>query len=264
MRFNVRKFAKVGKAFLVKHSADILTGFTACGVVLTALETHRSTLKAEEFLRANGYADANPDTQKVLKWQSRKHYILPVALGGATIGAAVGANYINHRQIAGLAAACTIAETALTEHRSKIEELMGEKALDKIDDEMLADKGHRLMAAPQQTPTLITGRGDILFLETRTGQKFKASVEHVLAALNEFNRRVNEETYCSYGEFLDILWATCSGRYVPKEQYSVGYNVHQNGLLYLKKFHWEGTGEEEPYVVIEPENDPIHNFMDIF
>lgn len=166
----ISKMVKVSKAFLVKHSADILTGFTACGVVITAIETHKATLKAEEYLRINGYSQANPDTQKVLKREAAKKYAVPVVTGVATIGAAVGANYINHKQIAGLAAACTVAETALAEHRDKIEELMGEKALQKLDDELNIEKAADILTNDDEV--LVTGKGDVLCCEGYlTGKK---------------------------------------------------------------------------------------------
>lgn len=258
---NFRRVGKLIKHGLVKHSADILTGFTAAGVVLTAIETHKATLKAEEYLRVNGYSEANPDTQKILKIEAAKKYVLPVAIGAGTIGAAVGANYINHKQIAGLAAACTLAETALSEHRDKIEELMGTKALTKIDDDILADKGRRIVA--NQQPILETGHGNILCIEGLTGQKFHASPEWVYRCRNEFNERVNLDQYCSYGEFLEILWCGCKDVFIPKHLYDVGYNIHANGLLTIKSPHYEGDEDSEPYLVFEPYNNPISTYMEI-
>lgn len=257
----IGRAVKFVKAHLIKHSADILTGFTAAGVILTAIETHKATLKADEYLRTNGYSEANPETQKVLKLEAAKNYILPVAIGAGTIGAAVGANYINHKQIAGLAAACTVAETALSEHRDKIEELMGTKALSKIDDDILADKGKKIVSNNQ--PILNTGKGNILCIEAMTGQKFYACPEWVYKCRNEFNERVNLDQYCSYAEFLEILWAGCKDVYIPQHLYNMGYNVHANGLLTIKSPHYDGDEDSEPYLVFEPYNMPIAGFMDI-
>lgn len=260
----VGKFWKLGKAFLVKHSADILTGFTACGVVLTAVETHKATLKAEEYLRVNGYSQANPDTQKVLKWQSRKNYILPAIIGGGTIGAALGANFINHKQIAGLAAACTVAETALTEHREKIEELMGEKALAKIDDEMLKDQGDAIMAA---NPEIIdTGHGDMICIEGLTGQVVRSCPDWFYTVRNRFNYILNSSpTGASAGEYLDLFYADCKGPfYIPEEQYDVGYNAGITGLFEFINPHWEGDADSEGYVIFKPTKRPIANYMDIY
>lgn len=257
------KMYKMGKAFFVKHSADILTGFTACGVVITALETRKATLRAQEYLRANGYDQANPDTQKVLKLEAAKNYIIPVATGGLTIGAAVGANYINHKQIAGLAAACTVAETALSEHRDKIEELMGEGTLKKLDDELLSDRAAEIMESSSDGPIPETNHGHILCLEARTGQRFYASKEWVYHARNLFNERINEENYASYGEFLEILWAG-TNCYIPKEQYEVGYNIWQTGIMRLAEPHWEGDANEDAYMIFGPSNSPIADYMETF
>lgn len=257
----IGRFVKFVKRGLVKHSADILTGFTAAGVVLTAIETHKATLKAEEYLRVNGYSEANPDTQKIMKLEAAKKYVLPVAIGAGTIGAAIGANYINHKQIAGLAAACTVAETALSEHRDKIEELMGAKALTKIDDSVLADKGRAVITNSQ--PILNTGRGSILCIEGLTGQKFYACPEWIYRCRNEFNERVNIDQYCSYGEYLELLWVDCKDAYIPQHMYNIGYNIHINGCMTIKSPHYAGDEDSEPYLVFEPYNMPVSNYMDI-
>lgn len=262
-KLHVGKVVKVGKAFLTKHSADILTGFTACGVVLTAIETHKATLKADEYLRNNGYEQANDDTKKVLKVEAAKNYAIPVVTGVATIGAAVGANYINHKQIAGLAAACTVAETALSEHRDKIEELMGTKALKKIDDEVNLDKAIDIVTNDEEVYD--TGRGAVLCCEGYlTGRKFKASPDWIKRCVNDFNERVNQDTYCSYAEFLELLWQDCRDIVIPKSSENLGYNIHQNGLMRIEITSDVDPKTGEPYLIFSPTNAPIANFMEIF
>lgn len=259
----IGKIVNVGRAFLTKHSADILTGFTACGVVLTAIETHKATLKADEYLRRNGYDQANPDTKKVLKFEAAKNYAVPAAIGVATIGAAVGANYINHKQIAGLAAACTVAETALSEHRDKIEELMGEKALSKIDDEVNLDKATRFLDS--EDTVYDTGRGKVLCCEGYlTGRKFLASADWVKHCINDFNELVNLNTYCGYHEFLDMLWQDCPSVVIPASAENLGYNVHQNGLMRMTFTSDIDPKTGEPYMIFSPSNHPISNYMEIF
>lgn len=260
----IGRYWKVGKAFFVKHSADFLTGFTACGVVLTALETRKATLKAEEYLRVNGYDKANPDTQKVLKFNAAKHYAVPAAIGVATIGAAVGANYINHKQIAGLAAACTVAETALSEHRDKIEELLGEKTLAKIDDEANREKAQKILKNDDEV--LETGRGNVLVVDTYfTGRKFRASVEYVKRSINEYNEKINNDTYCSSYEFAEILLRdVLRGAVIPEVNYDYGYNVHINGLLRMGFTSDVDEVSGEPYLALAPINKPIANYMEIF
>lgn len=262
MKINFRKLGKVANAFLVKHSADILTGFTAAGVVLTAFETHKATLRAEEYLRVNGYDKANPDTQKVLKLNAAKNYLVPAAIGLGTISAAVGANYINHKQIAGLAAACSVAETALSEHRDKVQELLGDKALAQVDDGLMQDKMERVMAT--ETAIIDTGHGHTLCIDGLTGQKMWASPEWFYACLNRFNSDVNQTTYASVADWLDYLYQDSKDRYyVPRWAYERGYNVHSNGIMDFKTPHWEGGADTEPYVIFEPVRDPIANYSEI-
>lgn len=260
----ISKMVKVSKAFLTKHSADILTGFTACGVVITAIETHKATLKAEEYLRLNGYDIANPETQKVLKFEAAKKYAIPVATGVATIGAAIGANYINHKQIAGLAAACTIAETALTEHRDKIEELMGEKALKELDDSMLKDQGDAIMETG--APVTDTGHGNMLCIEGITGQKLYASPDWFYTVRNRYNYELTQSPNgLSVSDYLQMLYADCKEPYyIPEENDYRGYRVDVTGLMEYVTPHWEGDAEHEGYVIFKPTKAPIHDYMDLY
>lgn len=257
------KIYRVSKTFLIKHSADILTGFTAAGVVITAIETHKSTLKAEEYLRVNGYEQANPDTQKVLKFEAAKKYIIPVATGTATIAAAIGANYINHKQIAGLAAACSIAETALNEHRDKIEELMGEKALQEIDDGLMKDQGDKAMEIG--APAIDTGHGNKICIEGITGQKVLASPEWFYTVRNRYNALINQVEGASVTEYLEMLYADCKEPYyIPEENDYRGYGIHVNGLLEYIKPVWTGDATQEGYVVFKPTKAPVTNYMETY
>lgn len=264
MKINFRKLGKIANAFLVKHSADILTGLTATGVVLTAFETHKATLRAEEYLRVNGYDKANPDTQRVLKLNAAKHYIVPAAIGLGTISAAVGANYINHRQIAGLAAACSVAETALNENREKLQELLGDKTLQKFDEEVAKEKAQTILKNDDEI--LDTGRGHTLVVDTYfTGRKLWASPEYVRRCVNEYNERVNNDNYCSSYELAEILFRdVLRGAIIPEQNYDHGYNVHINGLLRMGFTSGIDEVTGEPYLAISPINKPIANYMEIF
>lgn len=255
---NFSRMYKIGKAFLTKHSADILTGFTAAGVVVTAIETHKSTLKAEEYLRVNGYSEANDDTKRVLKLEAAKKYALPVVIGTGTIAAAIGANYINHKQIAGLAAACTVAETALSEHRDKIEELLGAKELQKLDDAVNIDKAVDILASPEEP--ILTGKGTVLCCEGYlTGTKFRANVDWVRKCVNDFNESVNHDTYACYNEFLSML-----GLHEVEAGNKLGFNIHQNGLMRISVTSDIDPMTGEPYMIFTQDNPPIANFMEIF
>lgn len=262
MKIPIRKFTKMGRTFLIKHSADILTGFTAAGVVLTAITTHKATLKADEYLRVNGYDKANPDTRKVLRLNAAKHYIAPVAVGAVTIGAAIGANYINHKHIAGLAAACSIAETALAQKDDKITELLGAKTLSQIDDELMKDKGDRLSIA--ETTVLSTGHGNVLCIDGLTGLRLLASPEYFYATRNMFNSDINQTMYGSVADYAEYLCRDCKEPYyIPEWAYELGYGVHTTGLFEYKTPHWEGDADHPAYVIFEPVRQPIHNFAEI-
>lgn len=264
MKIPFKRYFNVGKAFLTKHSADILTGFTAAGVVITALETRKATLKAEEYLRVNGYDQANPDTQKVLKWESRRSYIVPAVVGGATIGAAIGANYINHKQIAGLAAACTVAETALNEHRDKIQELLGDKTLKEIDDNLSLEKAEKSINMHRDIfddmdPSNYEKQ---LCCETsKCNRPFWASRADIERARNSYN----EDVIATGGECYAVFLENC-GATVPRDHDSnfVGHNAKLTGPLVLEFSSGIDEVTGRTYLAFKPRNPPVHDYLEVF
>ena len=260
---NFARMGKLTKTFLMKHSADILTGFTAAGVVVTAIETHKATRKADEFLRINGYDKANPDTKKVLKFEAAKNYIIPVVTGVATIGAAIGANYINHREIAGLAAACTVFETAMNEKDAAIAKLSGEKGLAKVNSEVMKERGKQIMN-DENAVIVDCGDGDTYCVEGFSGIVLKTNPERFYRAQNRYNEIINQTTYAAWSEYLEFLYEGVNGpHYIPKKHRLLGHGVHSTGILTYEEPLWEGNATDRPYVVFNPMNEPITNYEEI-
>ncbi len=254
----VGKIVKVSSAFLTKHAPDILTGCAVAGTVSTAILAGRAVLKAERYINSVCDEHASEDTRKAIRRQTYKYYAPAVATGLATVGCIVGANAINHKKIAGLVAACTVAETALQENKDKIEELFGDKNLKLIEESKAIDKG--LNAIHNSEEVVETGHGNALFVEGYlTGTKFRADINWVKKCVNDYNEIVNHDTYADFNEYLER-----HGIHTVKAGANLGYNVHVNGLMRIELFPEIDLETGETYTVIMQQNEPVANFMTIY
>ena len=94
------KLTKTCARFLRKNGGTLLAIGASMGVVLTAIETGKATIKAEKLMELNKDIPEYDTRQKVLDcW----HFYIPAAVVGAgTIGCIVGANMLSRKEIARL------------------------------------------------------------------------------------------------------------------------------------------------------------------
>ena len=252
----ITKFAKVGMVFFKKHSADILTA-TACGGVLgTVFLTYKGTLHAEEYVNSMIDEHASDDTRKVVRVKSLKYYIPAAISAVTTIACIVGANSINHKRIAGLAAACSLAETALQENRDKVQELLGDKEMQKLEANIAGehvDRNDVFYDDPEKHP------GQTLFVEGYlTGAAWWSDMNFVKRGINDYNEVVNLETYADWNVLLNN-W----GLREVEIANNIGHNVHINGVARFDFIPQIDPVTGKTYTVVMPKNYPVANFMDI-
>lgn len=250
------KVIKIGTAFFKKNSADILTATAVGGVVFTGVMVYRGTLNAEKYINGMIDENASDDTRKVVRVKSLKYYI-PAAISAAgTIACIVGANAINHKRIAGLAAACALAETTLQENRDKIKELIGEKELQKLDGSVGGehiDKTDAFYDDPENHP------GQTLFVEGYlTGAAWWSDMNSVKRGINDYNEVVNLDTYADWNVLLNN-WGLREVQIAS----NIGHNVHVNGVARFEFIPQIDPMSGQTYTVVMPRNYPVSNFMDI-
>lgn len=116
--------------YSVKRNLPTILSVAGCiGVPLTAVLSSRATLKAKEIL------DQQPDDTTFMEDVKAvsKYYILPTITGLATMGSIVGANSINLKRNAALAASGAALAEYIVNFRNKVEEEHGKEALMDID-----------------------------------------------------------------------------------------------------------------------------------
>lgn len=124
------KLTKTCAKFLRKHGGTLLAIGASVGVVLTAIETGKATIKAEKLVELNKDVPEYGMKEKVKDcW----HFYIPAAvLGAGTIGCIIGSNMLSRKEIASLSAAYVALGKSYQEYRRQVAERIGVEEEEKL------------------------------------------------------------------------------------------------------------------------------------
>lgn len=216
-KVNVKPFVKACKVGLTKNAPTILimTGITAM-----ASSTYWAVKATPKALALKEKAEVEKNKKagtfkgdKVNDWipltkveivQTCWRCYAPAFITGV-LGAAclIGANSMNLRKNAALAAAYALSETNFKEYRENTLEEVGEKKEEKIRNAVAEEK---ITKNPVNTSTVLeTGNGDTLCYDAICGRYFKSSIEKLKSALNELNMELVQDGYVSLNQYYDLI-----------------------------------------------------------
>lgn len=183
-----------------KNSSTILTCMGAAGVIATAVLTGRATIKAvriadgmQYFDPKVGYALEAPKKEIVKAvW---KEYIPAIGVGIATIACIFGANALNKRQQAALMSAYALLDQTYKEYKSKVKEVLGEEAEQKVENTI----------AEEKVSDICPEEGKLLFYEPNYGQGFERTMLEVQDAEYRLNQKFAVEGEASLNDFFELL-----------------------------------------------------------
>lgn len=249
---NLGVFFKNTQRVLSKHTPEILTGIGIAGTITTTILAVRATPKA-----LRGIKEAERDKRDLLTktevvktcW---KYYIPAAVTGVASITCLIGANTMNARRTAALAAAYQLSETALVEYRDKVVETIGEKKEQVIQEKVAKEQINKTPI--NNSEVYITGKGKTLFLDPLSKRYFRSDIDKIRKVENELNRHMIHDIcgYTSLNEFYDELGL---------ERIDVGDDLGWNTENLIKLNITPGmTEDEEPCIVVAHYNAPRYGF----
>ena len=207
----VSKLVRGMKTGVVRHSPEILTGlgitgmFTATVMAVQAtpkalilIEERKQEIKLEHLNDEEPIAVDKLDPAEVVK-TTWKCYIPAAATGLMSAACILGANKINHKRNAALAAAYSISEATLKDYQKKVVETIGEKKEQVIRDEVAGDIIQR--DPVQNHEVIITGDGNQLCYDVVSGRYFTSTSEKLKKTENILNLRLRDEMYISLNDF---------------------------------------------------------------
>lgn len=216
-KVNVKPFVKACKVGLTKNAPTILA---MTGITAMASSTYWAVKATPKALALKEKAEVEKNKKagtfkgdKVNDWipltkveivQTCWRCYAPAFITGV-LGAAclIGANSMNLRKNAALAAAYALSETNFKEYREKTLEEVGEKKEEKIRNAVAEEK---ITKNPVNTSTVLeTGNGDTLCYDAICGRYFKSSIEKLKSALNELNMELVQDGYVSLNQYYDLI-----------------------------------------------------------
>ena len=197
---SMKDFIKHAEIWTTKHSPEILTGLGITGMFSMTVMAVKATPKAmrliEEKKREEQIDALSVGETIKVAW---KPYI-PVALTGIfSTACLIGANSVNSRRNAALAAAYKLSETALAEYKEKVVETIGEKKEKEVRSKVAKSKVEN--NPPKSNEVILTGKGKTLCFETLSGRYFYSDIDTIKQVENKLNHKLLRNDTLSLSEF---------------------------------------------------------------
>lgn len=231
----VTQMFNVAKSFVTKHSPEILTGVGIAGMITTTVLAVKATPKALELIddaQVKKHADMHGDLgrEPLTKLETIKvawkPYVPAAITGTLATACLIGASATNYKRNAALATAYQVAATTLADYKEQVVETIGEKR-EKTVREKVAQKQVDRMPESNQ-PVIITGYGEVWFIDPLSNQEFQSDIERVRKVFNDLNYRmvVGMEEYITLTELYQELG-------IPKTAVSdeLGWNLGRDGQI---------------------------------
>ena len=193
----MNKFLRSSKTFVNRNASTILTCVGGAGVVVTSVLAVKATPKALMLL-----TDATKEKgEKLTPMETIKvagpAYIPAVISGVSTIACIFGANILNKKQQAAITSAYALLSNSYSEYKDKVKELYGEEADIRVREELVKDK--------YESNNVETEDGKLLFYDEFSERYFNATMETVLRAEYEINKKINLWGGANVNEFYELL-----------------------------------------------------------
>lgn len=186
----------------VKHNAPtILTGLGVLGVIGTSVSAVHATPKAVKLLQEENKKRLEVDGTTLDLFERAilvtPLYIPSILLGIGTISCILGANHINKERQALLTSAYAYLNTSFNEYKSKVNEIYGEDASERVYTEIARDI---------YNPSLHEELGESrLFYDKISQRYFQSTFYDIQSAVYELNKKYTIEGEISLNEFYRLL-----------------------------------------------------------
>lgn len=259
---------KRSQKFATDNSPAILTALAVTGTLTTAYLTGKASIRAVDILEqekfryeqsgqketAFGRPFKNGETLLTKKETVQllwKLYIPPAIAATFTCAAIVGVNRIGTRRTAAMAAAFTLSERAFDEYKSKVVEKIGETKEKTVRDEVAQDRV--IKHPPRDGQIIMSGEGDVLFMDAYSGRYFLSTMETVKKAQNDINYIVLNDGYASLSDLYGHLE-------LPNTKVSDDLGWNSDKLLEMT-FSTTMTEDQRPCIVMDFVVAPVRNYF---
>ena len=254
----ITKNLKTVERLVTSNSPAVLTAAGVIGIVGTTVLTYKATVKTvraldDERYKRNINKVTAGDPPAITKMEAfkivGKYWLAPTAVASLSIASVIGAQYINTKRAAAIAAAYVALEGKQEEYKEKVQELFGEKKAQQVDEAIHKDwvNAHRV-AELQVAP------GDVPCLDALSNKLFSSNLETLRKAENDINARINHGDQPSVTD----LYACIKGG-LEQTRLSDAFGWNDENMCEMK-FTTQMTDDGTPVLVMDFSVLPVGNF----
>lgn len=251
----VSNFFKGIQSTVTKHSPEILIGVGIASMITSTVLAVKATPKALKMIdEKKYYEDKDVLTPIETVKTAWKPYVPAVVTGAVGVACLIGGNSAHVRRNAALATAYKLSETAFSEYKEKVIETIGEKKEKTVREHVAQEKVNNNPSSTNEV--IITGGGDVLFLEPVSMRYFTSDIEKIRRIINDINYRLTSgmEEYISLSEFYDEI-----GLSHTSTSDDLGWNLGRDGQIRID-FPAAKTESGKPCLVLEYHVSPRYNY----
>ena len=248
----MNKLLRKSELFLKRNSSTILTCVGAIGVIATSVmavkATPKAMMKLEEAKKEKG--DELTTSEKIVV--AGPTYIPSIVAGVSTIACIFGANILNKRQQAALMSAYALLDNSYKDYKKKTQELYGKDADIRIRNEIAKDKC--------KENDLELGDDKLLFFDDYSGRYFESTMENVVKAEYELNRKISLWGGAYLNEFYEFLG-------IEPTDYGYFLGWSEGGLMETSWVSWLDFQHEKVVMddglecyIIRMANEPMYDY----
>lgn len=257
---NLLKRVKTGAT---KHSTGIMIAVGLVGMGSAVIAGISATPKAIRLKEEAEKKKGEPLTKTEIVKVTWKGYIPAAATFVASSACIIGANKLHIKQKAALSTAYALSETAFTEYRKHVKEIVGEKKEQEIHDEVAKDSVQK--NPPVASTVIFTERGNTLCYDVQFHRYFRSNIDRIRKVVNDLNFRMNTgyEEFISLNEFYTELGIPPIG---PVGD-DLGWNVRREliEIRYGSCLAPFDSGEEDtPCLTIDYLAQPRYDYRDLY
>lgn len=185
--------------FFKRNASTILTSVGGVGVIATAVIAVKDTPKAMQIIEQAEKAKGDSLTVVEKIKYAGPVYIPAILIGASTLACIFGANALSKRQQASLVSAYALLNNSYREYKKKVEEVYGEGTDAHIKGEIVKDK------YKDNDEDFQVEDNRQLFYDYFSERYFESTMEEVMQAEYDLNRKLHTRDYAHLNDFYELL-----------------------------------------------------------
>ena len=191
-------------ALVTKNLPAITAGIGMAGVIITAYEASKATVKTHRELDEKFYSLNLKPTTKDIVTTGAPYFVKTLIVGGLTILCIFVCLADGQHKLVAMGTAYSMSEKGRKELEKKTEEVIGEGKLKKIKEEISKDHIAENPPPDEKDIYQVPGGGNSLFYDSYAEEYFRSDMQSIKTAELVANQRLAKTGFISLNEFRSL------------------------------------------------------------